>query len=200
VFKRDPNNSSNVECKACGSSLVTRKPDLQKHLITDKCKKALSNPNRIDKYVRGVSEAKTEIQWAFITVTRNLSFLLSDHVLPIFQTMFFDSKVVSSMIVNRHKTEAIIDNVILGAAEKNVTKGLQNTFSICFDHSRDISNNNEFMLTGAYFEEKPKPFIRRTVLEVLEQNTTKAEETFDTVNSFFDANRISFQQYYINYD
>jgi len=195
-FKRDPNNPYNVSCKSCNSSLVPRRPDLIKHLNTGKCKNFFDDPNHknlLEKYTKGASEAKAEILWSFLTVMRNLSFNLSDFVTPIFRSMFSDSKASSKLKINRHKTKEIIEKVLLESIAREIKANMKNAFTMSFDHSRDVSNKNEFMISVAYLQEEPKIFIRRVVFEILEQNNTKASEIFKALNDIFTSNKLEYR-------
>jgi len=107
--------------------------------------------------------------------------------------MFPDSKTIPKLKINRHKTKNIIENVLLGVIQRDVNKKIKNMFTLALDHSRDISNKNEFMISVSYLEEDPVISIRRVVYEICEQNNTSSQESFATIKELFSQNKISFR-------
>jgi len=74
----------------------------------------------------GTPEAKAEILWAFLTVKRNLAFLLSDYITPFLTAMLTDSTIASKIKINRKKTKEIIQNVLQGYITQKKISSLKN--------------------------------------------------------------------------
>ena len=66
---------------------------------------------------------------------------------------------------------------------------MRQLFSLSLDCSRDCFNVNQFVLAIHYFDEKDLKFMH-VVYEIFEQNQTKGEDLYKTINDQFKTNRI----------
>ena len=93
------------------------------------------------------------------------------------------------MVINRKKTKDIIETVITFAIRKKKVRFMKKLYLLMIDHSRDISNKNEFMIATTYFDEILGK-IRRTVYIVVEQNKTSGEAAYNKLISEFNTDSI----------
>ena len=161
IFEKDTNNPQKVFCKFCKKQYKPRACDLDDHLKSERHKLAKLENEQISfsEFSFGKYVARSEIIWAFLTVARNLSFNFSEYANPFLSKMFPDSKIAHQVILNRKKTKAIIENVLVKTIEYNIVENMRKIFSISIDGSRDISNKKELMIAVHYFDLDKKKFF-----------------------------------------
>jgi len=54
------------------------------------------------------------------------------------------------MIANRKKVKKLLEEVLLGAIVHKNLRGMRKLFTLSVDYSRDVSNNNEFVIMASY--------------------------------------------------
>ena len=112
----------------------------------------------IDNFMKGEEVSRIEIIFAHLTVTRNLSFNLSETYGKCIPHMFLDSRAAEDVVLNRHKVKNIIELVLVTAIYLKRMKSI----------------------AVKYFDEKLM-LIKRIVFEILEQNSTKAKDIYDSL-------------------
>jgi len=130
--------------------------------------------------------------WSHLTVMRNLSYNLSDFAGEYIPHMFNDSKIATSMNLYRQKVQKIISMVLEPYVSNICRKYMSNVCALMVDGSRDISNRNELMIGAAYYNEE-KNEIKRTVFEILEQNNTKSQKIYQSLNNLLLENKIPYK-------
>ena len=207
-FERDLNDKSKVWCKTCKKPFKSVIWDLKVHLKEGKLhqppeetKEGQETAERqnnkkneryqacIDQYLKGQSIARAEIIWSFLTIFRNLSFNLSEYAGDYLPHMFVDSKIAEKIVIYRQKTKKIVEDVLLKKINFDLIQKMRQSFSLSLDCSRDCSNKNQFVLAVHYFDEKDLKFMH-VVYEIFEQNQTKGEDLYKTINDQFKIDRI----------
>jgi len=93
-----------VFCKVCAKSYIARANDLNDHLKSEFHTKRIGNSqSSIESFCKGKEVARTEIIWAFLTVSRNLSLNLSDYMGNYFSHLTPNSSIAELDIINRKK-------------------------------------------------------------------------------------------------
>ena len=197
VFESDKNDTSRLYCTVCQSRHKAVVWDLKQHLNLkshkdNEEKKKNQLQTTMVKYMEGQEIARSEIIWSFLTVSRNLSFNFTDYASDYFPHMFNDSKIAQKITINRKKTKRIIEDVLLKTIEASMICNLRRVFSFSIDCSRDCSNTNQMILAVHYFDENQFKFVH-SIFEIFEQNQTKGQLIFQTIQNQFNINRIEWK-------
>jgi hypothetical protein len=166
----------------CGVELVCGKSELQKHTTRQKHIKNMNAVNIskpiasyfADKTERKHNEnvKKAEIKLAVFFAEHNVATLAVDHLVPLWKTIFTDSKICSDITLGRTKCGQIINNVI-GAHETNIlVEHLESNFiSILNDESTDISEKKNMCLLVRYCDINLKK-VKTNLLELISLDAT----------------------------
>jgi len=144
--------SDNTKCKyiACNTILVSGKSEIVKHSVGIKHKLnvksiqgtkpafSLSNVKEVETFQNNVKVA--EIKLASFFGEHNIAFQTVDHLTPVLQDIFPDSKICKAISLHRTKLTSIIKNVVAPVEINNTIDILKtNPFSVLVDESTDLT-------------------------------------------------------------
>ena len=201
-----PENSA--YCKFCCSHVAISsggKADLRSHALTKKhvlnsksltlqpsVSEALSKSSPLDRQVM-----RAEIQMAAFIAEHNISFLTSDHMVPLSKSMFADSEIAKSMKCSRTKVTAIITNVI-GAQQKDNVASLLNKhpFALCLDESTDVSAEKSLsVLVRVCYNNN----VRVCFFDLVRVRNADAQGIYDSVVKIFQNKNIDYKTNLISF-
>lgn len=133
---------------------------------------------------------------AFIA-EHNISFLTSDHMVPLSKSMFADSEIAKSMKCSRTKVTAIITNVI-GAQQKDNVASLLNKhpFALCLDESTDVSAEKSLsVVVRVCYNNK----VRDCFFDLVRVRNADAQGIYDSVVKIFQNKNIDYKTNLISF-
>lgn len=123
----------------------------------------------------------------------NLPMLLMDK-LPLFiQKVYSDSRIASSLFMNRGKATQIITGILGPTFKKEVLNDLKSSkFSIIIDETTDISVKKSLVIIGGYWSPTKNCGVDH-ILDLVEVTDCTAEQLFQTVKGLLDCNFIPYE-------
>lgn len=145
-----PSDNTKCKCIACNTILVSGKSEIEKHSVGIKHKLnvksiqgtkpafSLSNVKEVETFQNNVKVA--EIKLASFFGEHNIAFQTVDHLTPVLQDIFPDSKICKAISLHRTKLTSIIKNVVAPVEINNTIDILKtNPFSVLVDESTDLT-------------------------------------------------------------
>ncbi|CAH0552720.1 unnamed protein product [Brassicogethes aeneus] len=163
AWLRPVEDNYKAKCVLCSKEFVSELSNVKKHLTSNNHKK-LSNikqstsslynfASSSNSTTDDVNVKEAEIMLSAFFAEHNISFRVMDHLTPLLQKMFPDSKIAIKLALKRTKTKNIITNVIGDSYKDNLTNILkQRKFSVLIDESTDIAVTKTACIVVKYFD------------------------------------------------
>lgn len=148
--------SGKAFCSLCKKTLVPKKSVIdyhstsRKHLQHSRSKdeKSLDQTSELEKAI-----AIGKLKFAGLVVDRNLSFLSTNYIVPVFQSFARDSEILESMDISRHVVKNIICHILSPTYSTRLREILKNQkFSIIVDESTDITVKHSMCIIVRYLD------------------------------------------------
>jgi len=148
----------------------------------------------IIKIVLHIEQVKcAEIKLAAFFAEHNVAFYTADHLIPLLQNIFNDSKIAHDLSAARSKCTNIIKNVIAKRETEKLVSILQNhKFSILIDESTDISDTKVMCVLARYVSPLDKK-VKTQLLELIALDATNcsAIKIFESFKKLLEDKKIS---------
>lgn len=196
-----PEDQNKAFCKACCSSFICGKTEINKHSNGVKHKenlKSIENTPNIKSIFQINSSEVNKVKTAEIKISaffseHNIAFQTIDHLIPVLKNVLPDSKILENLTLGRTKCTQIIKEVITPLEEEELINNIKkNSFSILIDESTDITNKKNLCCLVKYVHPTSgKVMTNLLELITIDARDCSAQKLFQTFQSMMDNKGIS---------
>jgi len=186
-------------CTLCNKTLIGGITHLERHtesIIHKKneliqSKVPMLNLKKI--YWKKTIIQEAELKLCMFISEHNLSFRILEHLPKLIQSVCPDSKIAKEIKCGRTKGTQILKEHVAPCSMMEICNILKTTkYSLIIDETTDISVTKSLAVVVRYFD-TARLIIKDRFLTLLEVKFCTAEDLYNSITSFFEANEIPFE-------